>query len=572
MLHERALPHVRTALQALISNKDHRVFALTGAWGTGKTFLWKEIERELISAGSEDLSPVYISLFGVQKIKDLRLRLLKQVTSKDKSKVQKVLSALSWATAGLAQRFGGISVEDIVLTWLPDMLKGRLVVIDDVERKSSALGIDEFLGFIDEHAVSHDVRVLLLLNEDRLGESAELWAKLREKVIDAELVLNTTPREAFEIALGTRDYKAGHVQAARAALQTLSITNIRVIKRVLNIVNRIFEDSGRPDDVAYERWVPSTVLMAAAHYRALEDPPTFEYLRGENSWERLFRAERDGQTPQHQRWNQLLSTLQIRSADQFEDILEAFLKTGLMDGTELRSLFQQYRDTQGDAGADERRKKFLCDFYWEADVSINALIEAARALLPDAPAMAPPYITEIIEVAQELGDAELALSFLAAWKAAAETRPEYRNLRSRTPSITRKLHPEVERTLRELFDRQNPPLSLREAVEHLVSESGWNDRHIVPLEKSTPAEYEVLIQSVSGDGLAKIVIGHLEWITQRANDPRFSHATRNFVAAARSICNSVPQSRIATILRRSFELKGMEDRLQPDAESAIATG
>lgn len=563
-----ALPRVKSTLKALLANKDYKVVALTGDWGTGKTFLWKEIERELGTAQPQDRSPVYISAFGVQKVKDLRLRLLKQVSSKDKSAVQKVFSTLSWATAGLAQRFGGVSVEDIVLTWLPDMLKGRLVVIDDVERKSASLGIDEFLGFIDEYATGHDVRVLLLLNEDRLGESAELWAKLREKVIDAEVVLKTTPGEAFGIAVGEVDESAGHLHAARAAIETLSITNIRVIKRVLNIVSRIFDAAGQPNEVAFDRWVPSTVLMSAAHYRALEDPPTFQYLRNENSWERLFRVEQEGETPQHQRWNKLLSSLHINSGDAFEELLESFLKTGLLDEIALKALFNAYRDRQGDAGAEERRNDFLKDFYWSTDTSTAELLGRARSLLPDAASMAPPYVTEMIEVAAQLGDGDLAKSYLEAWTSAADSRPEYRNLSSRTPTKLRKLHPAVEQKLQEMYDLQNPPLSLRAAVEYLMSERGWSDRHLVPLSKSTPAAYEELLHSVSGDRLADVVLGHLEWITRRANDPVFSLATQNFVQAARSICASVPNSRIATILRRSFDLKGMSDRLHEDATQA----
>lgn len=566
-----ALPHVKSTLKALLTNKDYKVVALTGDWGTGKTFLWKEIERELATDQPHDRSPVYISAFGVQKVKDLRLRLLKHVSSKDKSVVQKVLSTVSWATAGLAQRLGGVSLEDIVLTWLPDMLKGRLVVIDDVERKSASLGIDEFLGFIDEQAAGNDVRVLLLLNEGRLGESAELWAKLREKVIDAEVVLKTTAGEAFGIAVEKLDASAGHMQAARAALETLSITNIRVIKRVLNIVVRIFEEAGQPNEVAFDRWVPSTVLMSAAHYRALEDPPTFQYLRNENSWERLFRVEQEGETPQHQRWNKLLSSLHINSGDAFEELLESFLKSGLLDANALKGLFKAYRDSQGDAGAEERRNSFLKDFYWSTDTSAADLLESAKALLPDAPAMAPPYITEMIEVAEELGDGDLAKSYLNAWTTAADMRPEYRNLSSRTPTKLRKLHPAVEQKLQEMYDLQNPPLSLRAAVEHLMSESGWSDRHLVPLSKSTPAAYEGLLQSVSGDRLADVVLGHLEWITRRANDPVFSLATRNFILAARSICASIPNSRIATILRRSFDLKGMSDRLNENPNAGDAT-
>lgn len=570
MTYERTLPQTKSALLELIDSADHKVFALTGKWGTGKTHLWRQIEKERWPIGSAGKAPIGASLFGVRTIRELQFRLLKQVSAKDRAGVQKIISNAYEIGKGLLKRFSGVSAEDLVLTWLPDMLKGRLIVIDDVERKNPSLGIDEILGFIDEYTQTHEVRVLLLLNDNRLGDSAELWAKLREKVIDAEIMLNTSPDEAFEIALDKRDGKAGHLHAAAAALRVLAITNIRIIKRVLNVLDRVHAASGHAMDAAYERWVPSTVLMTAAHYRAVEDPPPLDYLRGNQTWARVLRGKREGSTPQHDRWDKLLSSLQIRSADRFEEILERFLETGILDKQGLSDLFEGYRASQNDAGAYQRRSKFLENFYWAPGISNETLLREGQSLLPDAPTMAPPHITEVINVIDKLGDPQLANKFLSTWMSAADTSPVYQKLSSRPSERDLELHPEVKTKLDSLYDQQNPPLSLLDAVVHMISESSWGRQHQVPLENSTAADYEVVIRALTGDRLAAVITEHLKWVTRRAGDPLFGVAANKFIQAAQNICKEIPESRIAMILRRSFSDHNLADRLRAGPLESIS--
>ncbi|MHB8919435.1 MAG: hypothetical protein ACYC3N_00170 [Halothiobacillus sp.] len=71
-----------------------------------------------------------------------------------------------------------------VLLMAPAMLKNKVIVIDDIERKHEKLGIDEVLGFIDEYSNQHGTRFILVLNDDQLsskGGGKRRFGRLFEK-------------------------------------------------------------------------------------------------------------------------------------------------------------------------------------------------------------------------------------------------------------------------------------------------------------------------------------------------------------------------------------------------------
>lgn len=78
---------------------------------------------------------------------------------------------------------GFAAIDEIALLAVPAILRKRVIVIDDIERKHAALSIDEVMGFIDEFTQVYGSRILLILNSDQLDDKA-MWDKLREKVID----------------------------------------------------------------------------------------------------------------------------------------------------------------------------------------------------------------------------------------------------------------------------------------------------------------------------------------------------------------------------------------------------
>src|SRR5689334_14974781 len=146
-------------LLKLLNNHSYKVIALSGKWGTGKTHLWGLVKKQLQLSTAQASQPIFVSIFGAKTSNDLKLRLLQNGSLKDDKKYKDFVSAGGKLVKGIAEKFiPGLAVEEIILLSLPKLLGGRLVVIDDVERKHKNLDIDEILGFINEYSETYKTR------------------------------------------------------------------------------------------------------------------------------------------------------------------------------------------------------------------------------------------------------------------------------------------------------------------------------------------------------------------------------------------------------------------------------
>ena len=147
---------------------------------------------------------LYVSLFGLSDTDQLQKQLLESVVPGAESNpglwegAKQAVSSGVKVLEGFHKSFAAIS--DFSLLLAPAMLRKKVIVIDDIERRHERLSIDEVLGFIDQYNQQYGSRFVLILNSDQLAQKAA-WETLREKVIDQEIRLLTTPQESFKIAI-----------------------------------------------------------------------------------------------------------------------------------------------------------------------------------------------------------------------------------------------------------------------------------------------------------------------------------------------------------------------------------
>ncbi|MCR4304833.1 MAG: hypothetical protein NUV63_11530 [Gallionella sp.] len=555
---------VKESLVALLQDQDHKVIALTGKWGTGKTYLWQSVSNDQFGMKAASEQPIYVSLFGVRTINDLKLRILQNTYLKDVSTVQKLMKTGGNILAGLASRFAGFSAENTALIWLPQLTKGRLIVIDDIERKHKSLDIDEFLGMLDEYSETHDTRFLILLNTDKLLENTGVWATLHEKVIDAEVVLDPTVSESFDIA--AKGNASTYLPEVRAAIMILNISNIRVIKRILKTTKRIADATENIVDVPAARWVPSTALLTACHYRAVENAPSFEYIKSFNQFSHMF-DDKNGikRDPIELDWDLLLNKLGMQIADAYEEIMQQFLQTGLLDVDRLKKLFESYKKEGANSEALTKQKEFFKAFWWDVNRSEDDLLSIAREFLQIINLLGPDSISSIVSVVEKLGDAGLARQLLDTWLLSIESRTEYQNMNEVQFDISlREYHPDVIKKLNEMRDEQQPPLTLVETAKRIIENSGWGERERYTLRNSTVQLYEETLREITGDELRRFLSIHLEWARRSTPyDENFKVGTDNFLVACFNIYSANPDSRLSKIIYRAFEANSLAGKLEP---------
>jgi len=559
---------VKDSLVALLQNQDHKVISLKGKWGTGKTFLWRSVEIDLFGNKKVSESPIYVSMFGAKSINDLKLRIMQNTYLKDASTFKKVLNTGGNILAGAYRKYIGNSAEEAALIWLPELTKNRLIVIDDIERKHKLLDIDEFLGMLDEYSENHKTRFLILLNTDQLLDQ-KLWSTLHEKVIDAELVLDPTVSESFDIAaIGNASW---FLPAARAAVLKLNINNIRVIRRILKSMKQLTDAINGVDGVSTDRWVPSTALLTACHYRAVENGPPFEYIKSFNQFRHFLDNEKGiERDPKELEWDILIDKMGMQVIDAYEEIMQQFLQTGLLDIDRLRELFEHYKKEEANTEASEKQNEFFDAVWWDAQRSENDLLAMARKLNSVINGLGPDSISDIVSIVEKLGDDELAQQLLDAWLLSIDTRPEYQQMGERSFDITiRKYHPDVIKKMDAIRGKQHPPLTVIEVANSIIDNSGWGDRERISLRSSTVKNYEDALNQISGNQLKRFLTANLGWAKNTPYDENFKIGTDNFLVACFNIYSTTPTSRLSKIIHRTFQGYGLAEKLDPSAPTLI---
>lgn len=556
---------VEKTLIALLGDKDNKVIALTGAWGTGKTYLWQKVQNELFGQIKDSEKPIYVSLFGAKAIVELKLRIFQQngIVLTDVNKSNQKTNAVASAVALAIKNFTGVSSENIALILLPPLIKNRLIVIDDIERKHKSLDIDELLGMLDEYSEIHDTRFLILLNTDKLDD-ASMWATLHEKVIDAEVVLNPTANETFAIAAqgNTKHY----LENVRVAIEDLNIRNIRVIQRILKTTEFIANEMQSSTDIESARWIPSTVLLTAIHYHAAENAPSFAYLKSFNPYAYLLGDKsKEKRDPKEVDCEILLKKLGIHGIDAYEEIVYQYLQSGLLDTEKLTTLFEQYRQEQQNSTASNAKSSFLSAYYWDAHKGNVELLEMAKNLLPTISQLSAEDVSEVVPIVEELGDIQLARQMLDICLQSLSARFAEKILDERFNEFaTGKFHPEILAKLTVIKEQQHPRLSLIEARSRITKNSGWGEREKVALGSSTVQEYVRALKQITGTELSNFVREHCVWLRQEnAYDENFENARGNFLAACLQIYNTESDSRLAKIIARTFDYHGLLEKLEP---------
>lgn len=154
------------ALKNYISEKDTEyAFLITGKWGSGKTFFWKNnVIKMLENHKYNKLKPIYISLFGIDSIDDVIKQIAFQVYFSKNLKKQKIL----YAIVNYFPQYLTIDKLKPVLHYIIDFTK-LFLCFDDLERTD--ISKKSILGFINLLVEHYKVKTLIICNEEDIIEN-----------------------------------------------------------------------------------------------------------------------------------------------------------------------------------------------------------------------------------------------------------------------------------------------------------------------------------------------------------------------------------------------------------------
>lgn len=578
-----SMAQARENFEALLGDRGVKVMALSGKWGTGKSYMWNGLRR--VSRDPKIQEALYVSLFGVASLAELKLKLAQAAVpflDKKGPRTAAIMGALNTVGKVFQGVFKlGSALDEFALLAVPAFVRDRFIVVDDIERKHTNLTIDEVLGFIDDFTQNYGCRILLILNTDQLNDKT-VWEKFREKVIDEELRLDTTPAEAFEIAI--QHSPSPFAAKVKPAVEACGINNIRIIRKVIRAANKILSPNlPLPDDVL-NRVIPSTTLLSAIHYKGIEDGPTIEFvLNTDASVERhIALLERDhrgeemtGEDKLHASWTLLLNRLDITFTDEYEKLVSDYLNAGLVDRSAVDTVIGRYRKEQHRAGAELRARQFFQSTIWDPNLHPGEIVENAATLLTDIPYLDCYTVTALHDELQKLEEGTpLAEQILSLWlqrlrevAAAPEANPSDFKLDNWTG---RALHPSIQDAFAEAFGRLERHKSLLDVCIHLAGGKGWGPSDEAVMQSATVDEFERTILAVRGEQLKVFLFKNLDILANpAASNYRFGSAGDKFLEACKRIRRERANTRWASLIEDVFSHAKLSAALEGEPPDAM---
>ena len=552
--------------ETLLLDPEVKVLALAGKWGTGKSHMWRSLRDA--STDSDTKSALYVSLFGLASLTELKLKLGQAgmpLLEKKGPRMDAIKGAIKVGKQGFQSFFKlGSALDELALLAVPALVRDRFIVLDDIERKHEKLAIDEILGFIDDFTQNYGCRLLLILNTDQLVDKS-VWDKFREKVIDEELRLETTPAEAFDIAIQLSPSQfAFHL---KSSVETCGLTNIRIIRKIIRATGKILINYPQLPDVVLKRVIPSTVLLSAIHYKGIEDGPTIAFVLDSKSslGRHITRRARERQGMEetdeeklHARWSLLMEQLGIQYTDEYEKCVSDYLEAGLVDPSAIDNFVSNYRRDRERAQAQARARDFFQWTTWHPDLTDAEILGRAQFLLADVRYLDCHTVSSLFDHLLTVNGCQpVAEQMLSEWierllelAAAPDANPAHFVVDN---WARRPLHSAIIRAFDEARGRVEQPQTLMEVCLELVQKNGWGDAEQLAMRSATVDDFMHTILSARGEELKMFMLKNLDIYAHRTTyEMHFGSAPTNFYQACSKICRERAGTRWSAFIENVF--------------------
>ena len=188
----------------LNDDNNGKTVMLSGAWGSGKTHFWlQDIDPQLTK---ENQKNIYISLYGRESIAELKFEVLKEAYNlevKDDiiSKSASMLSTIapSLGEKSLVDGFDKLNKKAKEKKAEEILKSGSIICLDDFERKSKNIDLNDLFGYISQLALDYHCKVVIILNSDVFeGEEANVFKTVKEKTVNKFFYFEPTRKELFD--------------------------------------------------------------------------------------------------------------------------------------------------------------------------------------------------------------------------------------------------------------------------------------------------------------------------------------------------------------------------------------
>jgi len=255
----------------LNDDNNGKTVMLSGAWGSGKTHFWQEkIEENLTKElNKKNKACVYVSLYGKDNIEAIKNEILFKAYEgiKDENKIAKrAISAFGFTSRLLSVSYGGArantgAVGDVVENFFESkkineaesfLADGGLICLDDFERKSKHIDLNDLFGFIAQLAIDMNCKIVIILNSDVFeGEEANVFKTVKEKTVNKFFYFEPTIEELFDSIYNSNEkynrldtYKDEILSAIKETEELNARIYIQILDNCLEWIDKGYDSIG----------------------------------------------------------------------------------------------------------------------------------------------------------------------------------------------------------------------------------------------------------------------------------------------------------------------------------------
>jgi hypothetical protein len=488
------------------------VLCIKGKWGVGKTFAWRQFLGQASSSGSIGLGHyAYVSLFGLNSLDALKNAILENSVNSKQVGDGPSLDAfeafvrgtgvLAGKAAQLSALLGKKDAGEALARAMFLSVKKRIVCIDDLERVGSAPELRDVLGLASMLKEERQCKVVLLLNDEQLaGENRSDFNRLLEKVVDVSLVFDPTPQEAAEIAF--RDSSATS-EFLRPKVIRLEITNIRIIKKIERLANRILEILSDFKNPVVEQAM-STVALGGWSALAPDVAPPISYLKRYNRDIEAMRAQREIPEEDRNKWNQSIESYGYKYSDDLDFAILEGVERGYFDEQSVTAAARQIEEAMANDRMNNSFTKAWDKYHGSLSIDDGEILDSLLgSAMDNLHLISPLNLNATAMMLRENGRDQQASQLIVAYMSARNFTRDALSEELRMWGGER-VDPELEAAFQKLeadFEDTRDPI---EVMKKMAANSGWNNEDIDLLAKLSPDDFERIFEEIEGEELPRV--------------------------------------------------------------------
>ncbi|GGC94720.1 P-loop NTPase fold protein [Chelatococcus reniformis] len=402
---------------------------ISGDWGVGKTHAWNQAIKLCIENGSiREKRYSYVSAFGLNSLDALKLAVVENinflVASSDSDEAQAAAKAGNFAISTIAKGRGflhAIPVAGKILSESGSILfstiRDQIVCVDDLERRGSGLSIENVLGLVSFLKEERNCKIVMLLNEEHLGDETRQFRINFEKAFDIHLRFKPSAKDSAEIAIRGQDDIGCTL---RSHCETLNLSNIRVIKKIEHFARLI-------EPILYN--LPNEILKQALHTITLycwikyqpTEAPSREFIlekRASHFFDLsdiLNKSSDSAPDETNDKWHGILDAYGFAQVDAFDELIIASIDDGFFnqllvrDGAERHAVEIKGSIDLGHFKSAWRRYKS------SFDEDEELLVEEMKSAVQRTPSLSADDLQSAVRLFKSLGREVEALELIAVF-------------------------------------------------------------------------------------------------------------------------------------------------------------